>query len=151
VSTAEQLVRLRAWQRLLDEAFPIPGTRYRFGWDAIIGLVPGAGDLIAGLCGVVILYHAHRMHVPRVILTRMVINLVIDLVIGIVPFAGDVADIFWKANTRNLALLERHVVHEQPPTGGDYLFVGGVALVLAAIAALPLVLVFLLGRTMGGW
>ena len=90
-----QLRRLRAWQQLLDEAYRVPGTRLRFGWDAIVGLIPGAGDLITGLFGLVILYHAHRMRIPRVVTARMVINLVIDLAIGIVPIAGDVADIFW--------------------------------------------------------
>jgi hypothetical protein len=60
VAIAPQLDRLRAWQRLLDEAYRIPGTRVRFGWDAIVGLVPGAGDLVTGLLGLVIIYHACR-------------------------------------------------------------------------------------------
>lgn len=151
VETAPPLARLRAWQRLLDEAFPIPGTRFRFGWDAIIGLVPGAGDLISGLFGLVILYHAHRMRIPAVVQVRMIINLAIDLAIGIVPFAGDVADIFWKANTRNLALLERHVSGERPSTRGDSLFVAGVALALAAVASVPVLLLIALARLLGLW
>ena len=146
-----QLRRLRAWQQLLDEAYRVPGTRLRFGWDAIVGLIPGAGDLITGLFGLVILYHAHRMRIPRVVTARMVINLVIDLAIGIVPIAGDVADIFWKANTRNLALLERHVAVEQPPSFGDYLVVGGVAVILATLAAMPFLLMFAIGRALGAW
>lgn len=148
---ARQLDRLRGWQRLLDEAFPIPGTRIRFGWDAIVGLVPGAGDLISGFFGLIILYHAHRMRVPGVVQTRMVINLAIDLAIGLVPFAGDVVDIFWKANTRNMALLERHAAREVAATTGDRLFVGGVAGGLVLLATFPFILVFGIGRAMGLW
>ena len=151
VDVGAQLDRLRWWQRLLDDAFPIPGTRVRFGWDAIIGLVPGAGDLISGLFGLVILYHAHRMRIPVVVQARMFINLAIDLAIGIVPFAGDVADIFWKANTRNLALLERHAGQAQKPGTGDYLFVGGVAALLAFLATLPFLVFFLVLRAFGLW
>jgi hypothetical protein len=97
---------LRSWQRWLDEAFRIPGTRVRFGWDAVIGIVPWAGDVITALMGVVVLVAAYRMRVPGVVLVRMLFNLAIDLAIGLVPFAGDIADVFWKANTRNMALLE---------------------------------------------
>ena len=79
MATVTPLERLRAWQRLLDEAFPIPGTRWRFGWDAIAGLVPGAGDLVSGLFGLLIIYHAFRMRVPAVIVARMTINLALDL------------------------------------------------------------------------
>jgi hypothetical protein len=151
VETARQLDRLRIWQRWLDDAFPIPGTRIRFGWDAIVGLVPGAGDLVSGLFGLIILYHAHRMRVPGVVQARMIINLVIDLAIGLVPFAGDVVDIFWKANTRNMALLDRHAAREVPATTADWLFVGGVAAGLTLLAALPFILFFSIGRAMGLW
>lgn len=151
MATAPQLDRLRAWQRLLDEAYRVPGTRVRFGWDAIAGLVPGIGDLITGLFGLVILYHAFRMRVPAVIVARMTINLALDLAIGLVPFAGDVADIFWKANTRNLALLERHVALEEPPTRTDYVFVGAIVSILAGLASAPFVLFALVLRALGIW
>lgn len=151
MDTALRLARLRRWQRLLDEAFPIPGTRFRFGWDAIIGLVPGAGDLVSGLFGVVILYHAHRMHVPGVVQARMFINLVIDLAVGLVPVAGDVADVFWKANTRNMAMLERHAARELAATRSDWLFVAAVASLLAWLAASPFILLYALGRALGAW
>ncbi len=151
MDVTQQLDRLRWWQRLLDDAFPLPGTRIRFGWDAIIGLVPGAGDLISGLFGLVILYQAHRMRIPAVVQVRMFINLAIDLAIGIVPVAGDIADIFWKANTRNLVLLERHAGRVQPPALNDYLFVGGVAALLAFLATLPFLVFFAVGRLLGLW
>lgn len=145
------LERLRWWQRLLDEAFRVPGTRIRFGWDSIIGLVPWAGDVVSAAFGLVILFHAHQMRLPWVVLLRMVINLIIDLAIGLVPFAGDVADVFWKANTRNLALVERHAAAERAPTTGDWLFVLAVAAVIAAMAVIPLIFVIGVGRTLGLW
>lgn len=146
-----RLERLRWWQRLLDEAFRVPGTRIRFGWDSIIGLIPWAGDVVSAAFGLVILFHSHRMRLPSVVLVRMVINLAIDLTIGLVPFAGDVADVFWKANTRNLALMERHAMVVQAPTTGDWLFVLGVAAGLLALAVIPLVFIVGLGRTLGLW
>ena len=149
IDVAVRLQRLRSWQRFLDEAFGIPYTSIRFGWDAVVGLVPGAGDLVSALFGLVILFHAHQMRIPAVAQVRMVVNLAIDLAIGFVPIAGDIADIFWKANTRNLALLERHAGPEQPPTGDDWAFVLGVAAVLLAFAALPLVLLIAILRALG--
>lgn len=150
-ASPDQLARLRWWQQFLDEAFRIPGTRIRFGWDSIIGLVPWAGDVVSGIFGLVILFHAHQMQLPGVVLARMVINLVIDLAIGLVPFAGDIADVFWKANTRNLALLARHATAERPPTTRDWLFVAGVGAGMVALATLPLVLLLAVARLLGLW
>jgi hypothetical protein len=134
----------------LDEAFRVPGTRFRFGWDAIIGLIPWAGDLTTALIGAAILVAAHRRRVPGIVQVRMLLNLIIDLAMGVVPFAGDVADMFWKANTKNLALLERHAASPMPATAGDWWFVTGITAVVIAVAALPfLVLYWLLGAVPG--
>ena len=133
---------LRALQRLLDEAFRVPGTRIRFGWDAIIGLVPWAGDVLTALMGLAILVSAHRVRVPGVVQVRMLLNLMLDLVIGLVPFAGDVADVFWKANTKNMTLLERHAASPMPATAGDWWFVTGVTALVFSLAALPLLLLY---------
>ena len=138
------LDNLRGLQRLLDEAFRVPGTRLRFGWDAIAGLVPWAGDVVTALMGGAILVQAHRTRVPAVVQMRMVINLAIDLAMGVVPFAGDVADIFWKANKKNFALLERHTAGPLPPTRGDRWFVAGVIVLVFLLAALPLFVLYLL-------
>jgi hypothetical protein len=81
----------------------------------------------------------------------MTMNLAFDLAIGLIPFAGDVADIVWKANTRNLSMLERHVALEQPPTRADYVFVGAVVSILAGLATAPFVLVALVLRALGIW
>jgi hypothetical protein len=141
---------LRKRQRLLDEAFRVPGTRLRFGWDAIIGLVPWAGDGVTALMGVAVLVAAHRMRVPGIVLVRMLFNLAIDLLIGLVPFAGDVADIFWKANTKNMALLERHAASPMPATAGDWWFVTGITALVFSMAALPLLLLYWLATAVPG-
>jgi len=133
---------LRTLQRLLDEAFRVPGTRIRFGWDAIVGLIPWAGDVLTALLGVAILVSAHQMRVPGIVQARMLLNLAIDLLIGLVPFAGDIADVFWKANTKNMTLLERHAASPMPATAGDWWFVTGVTALIFSMAALPLLLLY---------
>jgi hypothetical protein len=117
-----RLASIRALQRLLDTAFRVPGTNIRFGWDAIVGLVPWAGDLATALTAGAIVVQAYRMGAPRGLLLRMLANVVLDVLIGLVPLAGDVADVFWKANAKNLALLERHlatVVDSRAASGSD--------------------------------
>jgi hypothetical protein len=146
-----RFARLRWWQVRLDEAFRVPGTPIRFGWDAILGIVPGTGDLVGVLFGLTVLWHAHRMRVPRVVQARMFVNLAVDVALGVVPLAGDVADVFWKANTRNLALLERHVAPERPATRGDWVFVSVVAATLAFLAMMPVLAALWLGRILGSW
>jgi hypothetical protein len=134
----------------LDEAFRVPGTRIRFGWDALAGLVPWAGDVLTALMGVAMLIAAHRMRVPGIIQVRMLFNLAIDLVIGLVPFAGDLADVFWKANTKNMLLLERHAASPMPATAGDWWYVAGMTAVVFSMAALPLLLVYWLVSAVPG-
>jgi hypothetical protein len=146
-----RLQTLREWQRLLDDAFRVPGTRLRFGWDPVIGLVPWVGDLFAAFMSCALLMQAHQMRVPRVVQLRMLLNVAIDMVVGIVPFAGDVADFFWKSNARNLALLERHAGQPGPATRGDWLFVAGVIAAVLLVAAIPILVMYwflhgLLGR-----
>jgi hypothetical protein len=134
----------------LDEAFRVPGTRLRFGWDAIVGIVPWAGDVITGILGVAILVSAHRMRVPGIVQVRMLFNLAIDLAIGLVPFAGDVADVFWKANSMNIVLLERHAASPMPGSAGDWWFVAAITAVVFSMAALPLLLVYWLVSAVPG-
>jgi len=127
-----------AW--LLDDAFPIPFTRLRFGLDALLGLVPGAGDLVSAAFGLTIVVAAARLRVPHVVIALMGIQLAADALLGLVPVAGDVGDVFLKANRRNLELLRRHAHGAAPPRLTDRLVVGavvaGVLLVPAAGAAL---------------
>jgi hypothetical protein len=138
---------LRRWAVLLDSAFRVPGTKIRFGLDAIIGIVPGLGDLVAPVFTVVLLGTALRMKVPTVVVARMVLNAGIDMLMGIVPFAGDVADVFWKSDLRNMALLERYARPGVLPTRGDYVFVAGSIAVVILMAVVPVVfLIWLLSR-----
>ena len=108
VSRARTLRRLERLARLLDSAFAIPGTRFRFGLDGVIGLAPGVGDAVGIALSSYIVMEAWRMGVPPQILMRMIANIVVDGAIGAVPIAGDLFDFVWKANRRNIDLLLRH-------------------------------------------
>jgi Domain of unknown function (DUF4112) len=132
---------LRRWAVLLDSAFRIPGTRIRFGLDAIIGLVPGVGDISTPAFAGLLLLQAVRMRVPIVVQARMVLNAAFDMLVGLVPILGDLVDIGWKANLKNLALLERHARPGVPPARSDYLFVWVCLASLALIAITPIVLI----------
>jgi C4-dicarboxylate transporter len=107
-SDARTLAALRKWSVLLDSAFRVPGTNFKFGLDPLLGLVPGIGDLTTPFFATLLLLHAVRLRIPRVVQLRMLMNAAIDLGIGVVPVVGDLFDFGWKANVRNLALLERH-------------------------------------------
>ena len=101
---ARERLRFIAW--LLDSSIPLPGTRFTIGVDALIGLIPFLGDLIGVLASSYILAEAHRLGVGRAVLLRMALNVAVEGVVGIVPFLGDVFDAAWKANVRNVRLLE---------------------------------------------
>lgn len=96
---------LRRWAGLLDNAFRVPGTQIRFGLDPILGLVPGIGDLATPVLCVLILVHSARVRVPKIVLARMVLNALIDFIVGAIPVLGDLFDFAWKSNEWNLALL----------------------------------------------
>src|SRR5690348_9516799 len=101
-----ELERLRALARLFDQAFAIPGTHWRFGIDALFGLVPGLGDIVGALVAVYALRVARTLRAPGAIQLHMLSNIAIDALVGTVPVIGDLFDFFYKAQTRNLALLE---------------------------------------------
>ncbi|HEV8456310.1 MAG TPA: DUF4112 domain-containing protein [Gemmatimonadales bacterium] len=104
-----ELDRLRTLSRLLDSAFVIPGTRYRIGLDGIIGLVPGIGDAIGAIFSIYIIFQAARLGVPKFTLARMIGNVGVDTIVGEIPLLGDLFDIGFKSNIRNLSLIEQHV------------------------------------------
>lgn len=119
---------------LLDSIFRVPGTNIRFGLDAILGLVPGFGDLVSPAFTVMVLLTGLQMRVPAIVQARMVLNAALDMLIGLVPLAGDLVDVAWKADLKNVELLERHARPGTKPTRGDYIFVFvciGVVLVVA--------------------
>jgi hypothetical protein len=100
------LERLRAITRLFDQAFVVPGTRWRFGIDALFGLVPGLGDIAGAMVAVYALHVARGLGAPRAVQLRMLGNIALDALIGTVPVIGDLFDFVFKAQTRNLALLD---------------------------------------------
>lgn len=102
-----KLASARALARLMDSAFVIPGTNIKIGLDPLLGLLPGVGDAISSAIGGYIVLIASHMGVSKAVQMRMVLNLVIDAVVGAVPFVGDLLDIGWKANIKNVNLLER--------------------------------------------
>ena len=107
-----RIERLDRLTRLLDIAFVVPGTNIRFGVDAIVGLIPVVGDWAGVALSSLVILEAARIGVPAGLLARMVGNVVIEGVVGSVPIAGDVFDVFWRANRRNLGLLRRHLIRE---------------------------------------
>ncbi len=104
-----QVERLRALSRLLDNAFTVPGTQYRFGLDALIGLVPGLGDAVSALFSGYLILQASRLGAPKSVVSRMIANVALDTVVGWVPLLGDLFDVAWKSNVKNMALLESHL------------------------------------------
>jgi len=142
-----RLESLRRWAVVLDSLFRVPGTSVRFGLDAIVGLIPGIGDLASPVYTALILIEGLRLRVPAVVQARMVLNAALDMGIGLVPLLGDIADVAWKANLRNLALLERHAHPGTAPRAADYVFVAVCLAVVAAVALVPIaLLVWLLFR-----
>ena len=106
----EKLVRLRQLSENLDESFTIPGTNIKFGIDALIGLVPGGGDLIGSLFSLYLLRTAIKMKLPKSAILSIMFNIIIDTTIGIIPIAGDIFDVFWKSNKRNMRIIEKNLV-----------------------------------------
>ena len=131
---------------LLDDRFLIPGTSIRFGLDGIIGLLPWVGDVVAGLASCIFIVAAWFHGVPYITLTRMVVNLGIDVVIGSIPLLGDMFDIAWKANRRNYALMTRHLQQPHRHTWKDWIFLLFLALCLAAIFVVPLIMLIWLAE-----
>src|ERR1700745_3354752 len=125
---------------VLDDWFRIPGTSIRFGLGGIIGLVPWLGDVLAGLASCILIIAAWFRGVPYVTLTRMIVNLGIDVVVGSIPLLGDMFDIAWKANRRNYALMTRHLQQPHRHTWKDWVFLLLLGLCATAIFMVPMIL-----------
>jgi hypothetical protein len=141
---AENLEAMRRYAWILDSLFEIPVVKVRVGLDAIAGLVPGLGDLTTPVFSAYLLLQAFRMRLPKIILIRMVFNVALDALVGLVPVLGDLFDIGFKANMRNLALVERHADPFKKPTRADYVFVWMMLALVAGLALLPIVLFLML-------
>jgi hypothetical protein len=132
---ADRLEEARQLARWLDAAFTIPGTRITIGVDALIGLVPALGDVLGSLLGGWIVLLAQQAGAPTSVLLRMGLNLAADAVIGAVPLVGDVADVAFRANLRNAALLERWMAGPARARRSSRLTVALVLLAVVAIVA----------------
>ena len=123
---------------LMDEVFRVPVLGWRFGLDAVLGLIPGLGDTSTSLVSFYILAAAVRYRVPKVTLLRMGLNIAFDYVIGSLPVVGDVADAWWKSNRMNLDLLRKRATvsaaEARSGRASDWLFVGGIILALTLLA-----------------
>jgi hypothetical protein len=117
----------------LDDLVAIPGTKSRIGLDPIIGLIPFVGDVVTSLVAMWIVLEAARFHLPGVVLVRMILNATFDFAFGLVPFLGDLFDLGFKANTRNLQLFHDHAVDPGADTSGSWAFVAGIAAVFVGI------------------
>jgi hypothetical protein len=122
----------------MDDVFRVPVLGWRFGLDALLGLIPGLGDTSTSLVSFYILAAAVRYRVPKITLLRMGLNIAFDYVIGSLPLVGDVADAWWKSNRMNLELLRKRATvsaaEAKSGRASDWLFVGGIILVLIALA-----------------
>ena len=105
----ERLLRLKLLSNRLDEIITIPGTKYKIGSDPIIGAIPIIGDLLGSIISIYILYSGSKMGLSTKIISKMCLNIGIDFVFGLIPIIGDIFDIGWKANKRNVKLIENNI------------------------------------------
>ena len=132
---------------LLDDIFRIPGTKIRFGLDALIGWVPGIGDAMTGIASFLIVFASWRRGAKAVTLVRMIANVLLETAIGAVPVAGDVFHVVWKANRRNYRLLIREKEEPGANTRRDWMFLAVLLFAVIAAAVIPIVVLIWLLRT----
>lgn len=108
--------RVEAMERVLERSFTLPGTKQQFGLDALVGLVPVAGDLISAAMGLYLVWEARNLGMPKWQLARMTANVGFDSLLGVVPLAGDVLDFFYRSNSRNLKIIRKHLDKHHPET-----------------------------------
>jgi hypothetical protein len=108
-NTDQSVARLEGLARLMDGAFTIPGTNIRLGLDAIVGLVPVAGDVISGVISSYLIWEARQLGAPKWLIARMMANTLLDTTVGAIPVVGDAFDMMFRANMKNMALLRRHM------------------------------------------
>jgi hypothetical protein len=130
-SAAER--RIGRVTKILDELIEVPGTSIKVGLDPVIGLIPVAGDAVSALVGGWLILEASRFGIPRVVLARMVLNLAVDLGIGAIPILGDLYDVAFRSNSRNLDLFRRHALDPAASTRGEQALFVGLALLIVGL------------------
>jgi uncharacterized protein DUF4112 len=136
IDVATRARNVRVLARVLDSAIPIPGTSWKIGFDPIVGLIPGIGDLISAVLSGYIILEAARAEIPTLTLAKMLGNVGVDTLFGAVPALGDVFDAAWKSNMRNVALLERHLAVAPPPAREKRSGLGRTILALITLAVI---------------
>jgi uncharacterized protein DUF4112 len=126
--------------KILDSTIKIPGTPFYVGLDPLLGLIPGLGDILVNLIGTFIMVLAARLQVPRIVMARMSLNLLINGTIGTIPILGDLFSVWFRSHARNAVLLREAATKPQRSNQGDWLYVAGiiggtVGLLLLAITA----------------
>ena len=129
---------------IMDEVIRVPGTQFRFGLDPLIGLIPGIGDTISALVSAVALIQAVRLGVPKILLMRMALNILVNEVIGVVPVVGDAFSFWFKSNARNYEILKTHRLGSSVPRRSDWLFVIGILVLLVVIVCAGIAVSFLI-------
>ena len=133
--------RIAAMSHVLDDLIEVPGTGRRIGVDPLLGLVPVVGDAVSALASIWVIAEAARFRLPPIVLARMIVNAVVDLVLGAIPIVGDLFDFVAKANSRNLALFRRHASDPNASTADQKAFFAGLLLLLVGIVWLMVQLV----------
>src|SRR4051794_30562741 len=132
--------------RYLDGLFRIPGTDWRFGLDALIGLIPNVGDTVTSFASFYILFAGVRYGVPKITLLRMAFNIGLDYVVGSIPIIGDAFDFFWKSNQQNMELIRTRAAGRGQGKTSDYVFVFGLmALLVLVLIASVLISLYVIG------
>lgn len=131
---------------IMDEFVRFPGTKFRFGLDPIVGLIPGVGDTASALISAFSLIYAARCGVPRIILARMAVNILINEIVGIIPGVGDAFSFWFKSNVRNYHLLQQHLGTSPGARRSDWIFVVAVLGILFFVVAAGILVSFLLIR-----
>ncbi len=151
---APTLKRLRQLSRLLDNVITIPGTKIGFGLDPILGLIPIGGDFLGVMFSSYIILEAARLGVSRATLGKMVVNVIVDGLVGTVPVLGDFFDFAWRANTNNIKLLEEYLKFPSEQKSADRLFIiallVGLLLISIVLVALPVILIRIFWNALTG-
>src|SRR4051812_15782111 len=129
---------------LMDDLLRLPGTRFKIGIDPLIGLIPGIGDTGSAIVSAIALLQAARFGVPKIILARMSVNILLNEVIGIVPVVGDAFSFWFKSNARNYEIIKNHRLGTTPPSRSDWLFVIGVLVALFVVVCVGIAVSFLI-------
>ncbi len=141
-STSSRMKRLRSLSRLLDSAIPLPGG-YRIGLDGLVGLIPGIGDVAGGVASSYIIIESARLGASTPTLLRMVFNVLLETFVGIIPFVGDLFDFVWKANEKNMDLMEKQLNAAPPQTSPEHRLKVAVIVILVILFAGIIALTYL--------